>query len=92
MDNISLLLRCALIIPIGLTAIPPAAFGNANVAALDQAASTEGTGEVGLEEIIVTARRRAESLQTVPVAVSAISGDALTAANAVDATDHVFFR
>jgi len=32
----------------------------------------------GLEDIVVTARRRAESQQSVPIAVSALSGDAIT--------------
>ncbi|MFL6619095.1 MAG: TonB-dependent receptor domain-containing protein, partial [Povalibacter sp.] len=35
------------------------------------------TGMLELEEIIVTARRRAEDLQNTPVAVTALSGDAL---------------
>ena len=34
---------------------------------------------VGLEEIVVTARKRQESIQDVPVAVSAISGDSWSA-------------
>ncbi|MET0365914.1 MAG: TonB-dependent receptor [Sphingobium sp.] len=35
------------------------------------------TGDVGLEEIIVTAQRRAENLQEVPIAVAAVSAQAL---------------
>ena len=38
----------------------------------------------GLTDIVVTARRRSESLQTVPVAVTAISGDFLDKQNVVD--------
>jgi len=41
----------------------------------------------GLEEIVVTARRREEKLQTVPISVSAVSGDVLKTheiANAID--------
>ncbi|MEO1081367.1 MAG: TonB-dependent receptor [Pseudomonadota bacterium] len=40
-----------------------------------------------LEEVTVTARRRAESLQDVPIAVSAISGDELTLRGATDITE-----
>jgi iron complex outermembrane receptor protein len=43
--------------------------------AFAQSASDEGAS--GIEEIIVTARKTSESLQTTPVAVSAISGEAL---------------
>ena len=36
---------------------------------------------VGLEEVIVTARRREESLQDVPIAITAMSADFLRAQN-----------
>lgn len=51
-------------------------------------ATVPGTGRpgqadsVGLEEIVVTAQKRAENLQDVPIAISAISADALSAAGA----------
>jgi iron complex outermembrane receptor protein len=41
----------------------------------------------GLEEIVVTARRREEKLQTVPVAVSVVSGDQLVAKSISNAVD-----
>jgi len=51
--------------------------------ASDQAASAEQAEEGGLRTIVVTAQRREESLQAVPVAVSAIDSQAL-ATGAVD--------
>ncbi|ASR50216.1 TonB-dependent receptor [Blastomonas fulva] len=48
--------------------------------------ATQGQPETGgLEEIVVTAQRREESLQKVAVAVSAVSGDAIINAGASDA-------
>ena len=41
----------------------------------------------GLEEIVVTARKKAESLQNVPIAVTAIDGDALRASAMTDISD-----
>ncbi len=52
------------------------------VVAQDEAAEAADSGE-----IIVTARRREESLQDVPVAVTAYSGAQLEAAGALDITD-----
>src|SRR5690606_9398369 len=49
----------------------------------DQTADTR-ISQGGLTDIVVTARRRSESLQTVPVAVTAISGDFLDQQNVVD--------
>jgi len=46
----------------------------------DQDATAEAQG--GLEEIVVTARKVAENLQSVPVAVTAFSGEALQQQNA----------
>jgi len=47
---------------------------------LDTTASDSGK----LEEIVVTAQRRSESLQETPVAVSVISGDQLAAKHVTD--------
>lgn len=46
-------------------------------------AQDSGTEEVGLEEIVVTAQRREQSLQDVPMAISAVSGDTLRDAGAI---------
>jgi iron complex outermembrane receptor protein len=50
------------------------------------AANDEGLSAQG-QEIVVTARRRAESLQDVPIAVTAYSGEALERQGALDITD-----
>jgi iron complex outermembrane recepter protein len=75
------LIRAALFASISLgaiTAMPAMAF------AQDEALVDEGEGD---QEIIVTARRREESLQDVPVAVTAYSGAQLEATGATDITD-----
>jgi iron complex outermembrane receptor protein len=54
------------------------------------AAANEAAGEDGAtqdQELVVTARRRAESLQDVPIAVTAYSGEALERQGAIDITD-----
>ncbi|MDO9487898.1 MAG: hypothetical protein Q7J32_05945, partial [Sphingomonadaceae bacterium] len=45
--------------------------------AASQAVATDPAAEVGTEEITVTARRRAESLQDVPAAVTAFSAQTI---------------
>ena len=60
---------------------PPVADAPAVDPVLDDAAETD-TGE-----IVVTARRRAESLQDVPIAVTAFSGAQLEREGAIDITD-----
>jgi iron complex outermembrane receptor protein len=47
----------------------------------------EGQGATQDPDIVVTARRRAESLQDVPIAVTAYSGEALERSGALDVTD-----
>ncbi|MFA4940641.1 TonB-dependent receptor [Brevundimonas sp.] len=63
--------------------------GGASVAqdaeATAQAANTQDAATV--DDIVVTARRRAESLQDVPVAVTAVSGEQLEARGALDITE-----
>ena len=50
-------------------------------------ASARSSAASVIEEVTVTARRRSESLQDVPIAVSAISGDELTRRGAQDLTE-----
>lgn len=54
--------------------------------AQDNAAPVSG----GIGDIIVTAQKRAERLQDVPIAVSAVTGDALQSANFTNITDIKF--
>jgi outer membrane receptor protein involved in Fe transport len=57
------------------------------VAATPSLAQTEQETEVGIEEIVVTAQRQAESLQDVPIAVSAFSAEALEKQQIENASD-----
>ncbi|HEY0713972.1 MAG TPA: TonB-dependent receptor plug domain-containing protein, partial [Polyangia bacterium] len=57
-------------------------------AALAQGATTTATGEPTIEEIVVTASKRTESIQDAPVAVSAISGDRLSELGASEFEDY----
>ncbi len=53
---------------------------------LGSGAAMAQTGDTGtrLEEVVVTAQKRAENLQDVPIAVSAITGDVLERAHVTD--------
>jgi len=51
------------------------------------AAAQDAHDDAGLAEIIVTAQKREQSVMDVPVAVSAITGDALVANRVVNVTD-----
>lgn len=50
-------------------------------------AQTEDPQDYGLQEIVVTAQRRAESAQNVPIAVAALSSDQMTKAGIVSTAD-----
>jgi iron complex outermembrane recepter protein len=51
------------------------------------AAQSANGGQTGIEDIVVTARRTEERLQTTPVAVTALSSQSLETAQVQDATD-----
>lgn len=75
--------RIALLASVALLAATPAfAQDSESAGQTTEAAQTQQDGE-----IIVTARRRAESLLDVPIAVTAISGAQLNAQGALDITD-----
>jgi iron complex outermembrane receptor protein len=60
------------------------ALGTAAAVALPLAAQAQ---QVALEEIVVTARKRAESLQEIPVAISAFSADQMEVTGAANLVD-----
>ncbi|WP_267382686.1 TonB-dependent receptor [Sphingomonas sp. GC_Shp_2] len=51
-----------------------------------QAESTADSSKGGLQDIVVTAQRRAENTQKVPIAIDTVSGEALMKRNIVDPT------
>ena len=53
----------------------------------EPAASNESAGMAQLEEVVVTAQKRSESLEKIPVAVSAVSGQSLQALGITSAVD-----
>ncbi len=55
--------------------------------AVSNPASAQENSATALEEVVVTARRRAENLQDVPIAVTALSGDALAMRGAADISE-----
>jgi iron complex outermembrane receptor protein len=59
-----------------------AAFGSAGVASAQSPAPADAVDDAGVNSIVVTARYRKEDAQKVPIAISAISGDALKAQGA----------
>jgi len=73
--------KLALMLAAGVSMLPISAMMVPSVAA-QEAADGEESGDV----IVVSARRREESLQDVPLAVTAVSGEDLEAAGAVDIT------
>ena len=57
------------------------------VSAPGQVAAQSASAEALLEEVVVTARRREESLQDLPLSVAAISSDAMQAQGIYDIKD-----
>ncbi len=63
----------AMLVPGALLAASPALAADAAAAPPQSGASAESPASNGVEDIIVTARRRSESVQSIPVSVQAIS-------------------
>jgi iron complex outermembrane recepter protein len=59
--------------------------------AQDQPAAVAGSGAGQIEEIVVTAQKRSENMQTVPVSIQAFSGKKLDQMNATEFSDYVKF-
>src|SRR5262245_24874924 len=53
------------------------AYGAISPSAAFAQAAPQAKSDAGLDEVVVTARRREESMQSVPVAITALSGEAL---------------
>jgi iron complex outermembrane receptor protein len=68
-------------------ASPPADPTPAPAQDVTSAAQSANGGQAGIEDIVVTARRTEERLQTTPVAVTALSSQSLETAQVQDATD-----
>ena len=56
-----------------------------------QAAENDAGESVGLQEVTVTATRRSESLQDVPIAIQALTGETLNQLNVTTFDDYVKF-
>jgi iron complex outermembrane recepter protein len=63
-----------------------AGFGTAPIVA-QQASASQDQSTTGLAEIVVSAERRNETLQTTPIAITALSGEALESRNLANVTD-----
>ncbi|TLY74633.1 MAG: TonB-dependent receptor, partial [Gammaproteobacteria bacterium] len=64
---------------------------HAGAAAYAAAAAEQAGASAGVEEIVVTAQRRAESIQNVPITIQALTGEALTQLNVATFEDSIKF-
>src|SRR5258708_29200152 len=81
--------RCALVVTVALLASQavsgPAAADSSSPS--DQSALAQPSGSPELQEVVVTARRRDETLERVPVAVAVLSGPQLVTEGVATQTD-----
>ena len=88
----SLQLRALLFSGLAASAFATAAFGQTTTVVQAAALPVEAAAAAGsdsVQEVIVTARHRAESLQTIPVSVQAITGQTLELKNTISLPDIV---
>jgi outer membrane receptor protein involved in Fe transport len=79
-------IHCAVTAILGAHAVAANAAGPADT---PTASAEESTGALGLQEVVVTAQRRAESIQNVPITVQALTGDTLQKLNVTTFDDFV---
>ncbi|MEP6784517.1 MAG: TonB-dependent receptor plug domain-containing protein [Sphingomonadales bacterium] len=88
MKKLQSVFLCGAATALSMVLVGPA---SAQINAAPAARDNEGVAEVdtgtGIADIVVTARRREEALQSIPLAVQAFSGAALEAARIENATD-----
>src|SRR5579864_5350760 len=78
--------RAASLVAVGVAALSSAALPAQTATGSGGAAETSAES-AGIQEVVVTARRRTENLQDVPLAVTAISADTLTQQNVTNLED-----
>lgn len=74
-------------VAIAMAALPAVAHAQDQAeAAAPQAAEEDQSADAGVEDIVVTAQRRSESINKVPLSIQAFGGDTLTKAGVTDAS------
>jgi len=79
--------RCSLLAGAAVAALGFVSSASAQTSGASAASVADANSGLVLGDIVVTARRRAESVQSVPIAVSAVSGQSLQAQHIVAMTD-----
>jgi iron complex outermembrane recepter protein len=83
--RISVGVRILILWAAGAALLPAAGLAQTAPAAGDT--STSGAAENGIQEVLVTARRRSENLQDVPLTVAAVNADAMQAQDVTSLAD-----
>src|SRR5579862_2433568 len=79
--------RAASLVAAGVAALSSAALPAQTATGTGGAAAEPSAESAGIQEVVVTARRRTENLQDVPLAVTAISADTLLQQNVTNLED-----